>query len=61
MPQIRPRARATAGTDIAADGTKSPGVREELDYTVVKTDYLPAPGWAVSDIMGQRDPEDRRC
>lgn len=27
-----------------------PGERELLDYTVIKTDYLPGPGWAVSDV-----------
>lgn len=52
---------ASAVTDIAADGTRSPGVREELDYTVVKTTYLPEPGWAVMDVTGDKNPKDRTC
>jgi hypothetical protein len=52
---------ATGVTDVLADGTRRPGVREELQYTVVKTTYLPAPGWAVSKVTGDKDPEDRAC
>ncbi len=52
---------AGAVTDVAPDGTRTPGVREQLDYTVVKTDYLPEPGWAVLRVTGERDPEDRAC
>jgi hypothetical protein len=51
----------TAVTDILPDGTRTPGGRAEYDYTVVRTTYLPDPGWAVSRIQGDRDPEDRTC
>ena len=52
---------ATGVTDVAPDGTRTPGVREQLDYTVIATDYLPAPGWAVLKITGAKDPKDRTC
>ncbi len=52
---------ATGVTDVAPGGKRTPGVREQLDYTVVTTDYLPAPGWAVLKVTGERDPEDRTC
>ena len=52
---------ATGVTDVAPDGKRTPGVREQLDYTVVSTDYLPAPGWAVLKVTGERDPKDRTC
>jgi hypothetical protein len=52
---------ATKATDIEADGTERPGVREELDYWVVKVDHLPEPGWAVTRLMGQPDQADRAC
>ena len=52
---------ATAGTDVAADGTRSPGARERLQYRVVKTTYLPDPGWAVAGVKGAADPKDRTC
>lgn len=51
----------TAVTDVHADGSRHPGGREELQYTVVKTDYLPDPGWAVADVKGAKQPEDRAC
>lgn len=50
-----------AGTDIAPDGTRTPGVREQLQYQVVKTDYLPAPGWAVQEVKGEPDTKERAC
>lgn len=52
---------ATQATDIEADGTKRPGVREEYDYWVVQVDHLPAPGWAVTRMMGQPAKADRAC
>lgn len=52
---------ATDVTDVLADGTRQAGVRERLQYTVVKTAYLPDPGWAVSEVKGDKDPEDRAC
>jgi hypothetical protein len=52
---------ATAVTDVHADGTRHPGSRTELQYTVVKTSYLPDPGWAVAGIKGAKNPEDRAC
>jgi len=52
---------AAGVTDVAPDGTRTPGVREQLEYTVVTTDYLPAPGWAVLKLTGAKDPKDRKC
>jgi hypothetical protein len=52
---------ATPLTGIAPDGEREPGVREELDYRLVKTTYLPEPGWAVTEVTGDKDPEDRTC
>lgn len=52
---------ASGVTDVAPDGTRTPGVREQLEYTVVTTDYLPAPGWAVLKVTGAKDPKDRKC
>lgn len=51
---------ATAVTAISPNGTPDEGVREELDYTVVRARHLPA-GWAVSRVEGEDNPEDRRC
>lgn len=51
----------SAITIVSPDGTTKPGLRDELDYTVIKTDYLPAPGWAVQSMEGDPDPEDRAC
>jgi hypothetical protein len=48
-------------TSVSPDGSSKPGVREAVDYTVVKTDYLPAPGWAVKSMTGDPDAEDREC
>lgn len=52
---------ATAVTDIDQDGRESQGIRERLDYEVVKTTYLPDPGWAVKEVTGDKDAEDRTC
>ncbi len=51
----------TSVTIIEPDGSSNPGLRDELDYTVVKTDYLPEPGWAVESMTGDPEPEDRAC
>jgi hypothetical protein len=51
----------SAVTGIEPDGSRLPGKRERLQYTVVKTTYLPEPGWAVSNVKGARNPEDRAC
>lgn len=51
----------SAITVVSPDGTTEPGLRDELDYTVVKTDYLPDPGWAVQSMEGDPDPKDRAC
>lgn len=48
-------------TKLAEDASPHEGSREEATYTVVKTTYLPAPGWAVQEMRGQADPEKRRC
>jgi hypothetical protein len=48
-------------TSVSPDGSTKPGVREQVDYTVVQTDYLPAPGWAVESMEGDTDAEDRAC
>jgi hypothetical protein len=33
------------------DGSAFTGVRQEAQYRVVKTTYLPAPGWAVAEVL----------
>lgn len=48
-------------TSVSPDGETKPGVREAVDYTVVKTEYLPARGWAVKSMSGDPDPKDRAC
>ena len=51
----------SAVTGVDADGTRHPGKTERLQYRVIKTTYLPAPGWAVIEVKGAKDPEDRAC
>lgn len=51
----------TKVTGIDADGTRLPGKRERAQYQVVKTTYLPDPGWAVQAVKAAKDPEDRAC
>ena len=51
----------TAVTGVDADGTEHPGKRERAQYQVVKTTYLPDPGWAVEAVKAAKDPEDRAC
>lgn len=44
------------------DGEPRTGRREALRYQVVKTDYLPEPGWAVSRILPpQGEVQPRPC
>jgi hypothetical protein len=51
----------SAVTGVDKDGTSHPGKTERLQYRVIKTAYLPAPGWAVTEVKGERDPEEREC
>jgi hypothetical protein len=39
---------AASGTD---DGKKWTGPRQEAQYRVVKTTYLPDPGWAIAQVL----------
>jgi hypothetical protein len=49
-------------TDFNPAGKGTKGIREELDYTVIRAAYLPVPGWAVSRVSTESDdPLDRRC
>jgi hypothetical protein len=48
-------------TDLMEDGSQRVGTRESLDYWLVKTNYLPEPGWAVAQVKGKSDPKDRAC
>lgn len=52
---------ATAARAVHPDGSTTQGVREILDYTVVKVDYLPDPGWAVSRMRSDRMAGQRQC
>ena len=58
---VRACVDATGITSVKPDGTKSRGIRQEADYTLVRTAYLPAPGWAVSRTQVAKNPEDRVC
>lgn len=58
---VRACVDGTALTAVAPDGSRTPGRQESLDYTVVKTSYLQAPGWAVEDVKGQPTAEGRKC
>jgi hypothetical protein len=58
---IRACIDATTVTVVDPDGLRKPGVREMADYTVIRTTYLAPPGWAVSRVTGDEDPEARRC
>jgi hypothetical protein len=62
-PTVTVRACVDASGEIRVhpDGTRVSGVREQLDYLVVKTDYLSGSGWAVAQTSGKVDPEDRQC
>jgi hypothetical protein len=51
----------TGITFTQPDGSQNQGTRGQVDYTVTKTDYLPAPGWAVVSIKGPADEGDRSC
>jgi hypothetical protein len=53
---------ATDVTIVDPTGTKSSGIREELDYTLTRTSYLPDPGWVVTRVTtGNDDPKARQC
>jgi hypothetical protein len=53
---------ATEVTIVDPAGTRSSGIREELDYTVTRTSYLPDPGWVVTRVTtGNDDPKARQC
>ncbi len=52
---------ASAVTDVSPSGRRSEGSREELDYTVTKTTYLPPPGWAVSRVSSEAKKDERQC
>jgi hypothetical protein len=52
------------GTDVRGiniDGEVLPGKRERAQYEVVKTTYLPEPGWAVRSVKAAKNPEERSC
>jgi hypothetical protein len=60
--ELRACLDASDVTEIDPQGGRRPGVREQLDYTIIRTSYLPAPGWAVSEVSTDSDDiEDRRC
>ncbi len=50
------RARVRACIDLTGitftqpDGSTNQGSRGQADYVLVRTDYLPSPGWAVNTI-----------
>jgi hypothetical protein len=58
---IRACVDSTAVIGVSPDGTRTPGARERSDYTVTRTTYLPAPGWAVTRIRVASVPEEREC
>ena len=41
----------SAANGTNPDGSAFTGVRQEAQYRVVKTTYLPAPGWAVAEVL----------
>ena len=52
---------ATAVTIVSPNGERTEGVREVLDYRVVRTDYLPDPGWAVDRVSSDQPDGMRGC
>ncbi len=52
---------ATAVTIVNPDGVATSGIREELDYTVTRTTYLPEPSWAVTAVSTNTDNSDERA
>jgi hypothetical protein len=41
----------SAANGTNPDGSAFTGVRQQAQYRVVKTTYLPAPGWAVAEVL----------
>jgi len=63
-PRVRLRICLDASDVIETDpdGNVKQGLREELDYSVVRTRYLPGEGWAVAEVSSSKsDPKDRKC
>lgn len=52
---------ATQLEGVDPDGSRHPGVRERLDYKVVQTKHLPAPGWAVTQVTSDEKAGQREC
>ena len=53
---------ATDVTIVDPRGGASSGIREELDYTLARTTYLPDPGWAVTAVSTDAEnSEERAC
>ena len=52
---------ATDATVIDPTAGTKPGIRELADYTVVRTTFLPRPGWAVERVTGEPMAKDREC
>ena len=51
----------TMVTSVDAAGIQTSGVRELAEYSLIRTTYLPAPGWAVTRTRVSENPEDRKC
>ncbi len=58
---VRACVDGSAVTGVAPDGQRTPGAREQADYTLTRTSYLPEPGWAVTRVKVAERPEDRKC
>ena len=58
---VRACVDGTQVTSVSSDGARTQGVREQADYTVTRTTYLPEPGWAVTRTQVAKDPTDRTC
>jgi hypothetical protein len=59
---VRACVDTTAVTGVEPGGKRIPGIQEELDYTVTRTQYLPDPGWAVTKVSTVSDEtEERSC
>jgi hypothetical protein len=58
---VRACVDGTQVTSVSSDGDRTQGVREQADYTVTRTTYLPEPGWAVTRTQVAKDPTDRTC
>ena len=58
---IRACVDATAEVRLAPNGSRTQGVREELQYVIVRTSYLPGRGWAIAKELGSPESEEREC